>query len=127
MTTVYPSSDGYFQQHNAQCHKAYIISNSFFEQGNEFTVLQCRPQSPNLKPIEQLWDAMEWEIRIMDTQLTHVQKLRDAIMAVWTKISETKINLISKTSGSSEDKRYQVQGVPNKVSGQWAKCQFFLL
>ncbi|MDF4362100.1 hypothetical protein P3514_33010, partial [Vibrio parahaemolyticus] len=27
MTTVYPSSDGYFQQDNAPCHKAHIISN----------------------------------------------------------------------------------------------------
>ncbi len=26
MTTVYPSSDGYFQQDNAPCHKAQIIS-----------------------------------------------------------------------------------------------------
>ncbi len=25
MTTVYPSSDGYFQQDNAPCHKAQII------------------------------------------------------------------------------------------------------
>jgi len=27
MTTVYRSSDGYFQQDNAPCHKAHIISN----------------------------------------------------------------------------------------------------
>ncbi len=26
LTTVYPSSDGYFQQDNARCHKAQIIS-----------------------------------------------------------------------------------------------------
>ncbi len=26
MTTVYPSSDGYFQQDNAPCHEAQIIS-----------------------------------------------------------------------------------------------------
>ncbi len=29
MTTVYPSSDGYFQQYNAPCHKAQIISDWF--------------------------------------------------------------------------------------------------
>ncbi len=32
MTTVYPSSDGYFQQDNAPCHKAQIISDCFFKQ-----------------------------------------------------------------------------------------------
>jgi len=37
MATMYPSSDGYFQQDNALCHKAQIISNWFLEHDNEFT------------------------------------------------------------------------------------------
>ncbi len=40
MTTVYPSSDEYFQQDNAACHKAQIISDWFLEHDNEFTLLQ---------------------------------------------------------------------------------------
>uniref|UniRef100_A0AAY5KJH2 Transposase Tc1-like domain-containing protein n=1 Tax=Esox lucius TaxID=8010 RepID=A0AAY5KJH2_ESOLU len=52
MTTMYPSSDGYFQQDNAPCHKARIISNWFLEHDNEFTVLKWPPQSPDLNPIE---------------------------------------------------------------------------
>ncbi len=39
-TTVYPSSDCYFQQDNAPCHKAQIISNWFLEHVNEFTLIQ---------------------------------------------------------------------------------------
>ena len=46
MTTLYPSSDGCFQQDNAPCHKARTISNWFVEHDNEFTVLQWPPQSP---------------------------------------------------------------------------------
>ncbi len=46
------------------------------------------PQSPDLNPIEHLWDVVEWEIRIMDVQPTNLQQLRDAIMSIWTKISE---------------------------------------
>jgi len=55
--TMYPSSDGYFQQDNKarQSHKARIISNWFLEHENEFTVLMA-PQSPDLNPIEHLWD-----------------------------------------------------------------------
>ncbi len=34
MTTVYPSSDDYFQQDNAPCHKAQIISDWFLEHDN---------------------------------------------------------------------------------------------
>ncbi len=36
MTTVYPSSDVYFQHDNAACHKAQIISDWFLEHENEF-------------------------------------------------------------------------------------------
>ncbi len=85
MTTVYPSSDGYFQQDNAPCHKAQIISDWFLEHDNEFTLLKWPPQSPDLNPIEQIQDVVEWEICIMDVQSTN---LRDAIMSIWSEISE---------------------------------------
>ncbi len=88
MTTVYPSSDGYFQQDNASCHKAQIISDWFLEHYNEFTLLKCPSQSPDLNPIEHSWDVVEREICIMDVQLTNLQQLRDAIMSIWKKISE---------------------------------------
>ncbi len=83
MTTVYPSSDDYFQQDNAK-----ILSDWFLEHDNEFTLLKWPPQSPDLNPIEHLWDVVEREILIMDVQLTNLQQLRDAIMSIWTKISE---------------------------------------
>ncbi len=46
------------------------------------------PQSPDLNPIEHLWDVVGREIYIMDVQLTNPQQLRDAIMSIWTKISK---------------------------------------
>ncbi len=88
MTTVYPFSDGYFQQDNAPCHKSEIISGWFLEHDNEFTLLKWPPQSPDLNPIGLLWDVVEREIRIINVQPTNLQQLRDAIMSIWTKISE---------------------------------------
>ncbi len=88
MTTVYPSSDGYFQQDNAPFHKVKILSVWFLEQDNEFTLLKWPPQSPDLNSIEHIWDVVEQEIHIMDVQPTNLQQLRDAIMSIWTKISE---------------------------------------
>ncbi len=88
MTTVYPCSEGYFQQDNAPRHKAQIISDWFLEHDNEFTLLKWPPQSPDLNPIEHLWDVVEREIRILDVQPTNLQQLCDAIISIWTKISE---------------------------------------
>ncbi len=61
---------------------------------NEFTLFKCPPQSPDLNPIEHLWDVVEREIRIMDVQPTNLQQLRDAIMSIWTKISEECFNTL---------------------------------
>ncbi len=88
MTTVYKSSDGYFQQDHAPSHKAQIISDWFLEHNDEFTLLKWPPQSPDLNPIELIWDVVDREIRIMDVQLTNLQQLRDALMSIWTKTSE---------------------------------------
>ncbi len=88
MTTVYPSSDGYFQQDNAPCHKAQIISDWFLEHGNEFTLLKWPPESPDLNPIEHLWDVVEREIRIMDEQRQICSNCVMLSCQICTKISE---------------------------------------
>ncbi|KAE8579759.1 hypothetical protein XENTR_v10024172 [Xenopus tropicalis] len=77
MTTMYPSSDGYFQQDNAPCHKARIISNWFLEHDNEFTVLKWPPQSPDLNPIEHLWDVVERGLRALELHPTNLHQLQD--------------------------------------------------
>ncbi len=78
-----PSSDGYFQQEIAPCHKAQIILDWFLEHDKEFTLLKWPPQSPDLNPIEHFWDVVEREICIMDVQPTNLQQLCDAIMSIW--------------------------------------------
>ncbi len=64
---------------------------------HEFTLLKWPPQSPDLNPIEHLWDVVEREICIIDVQPTNLQQLRDAIMPIWGKslrnVSNTLLNL----------------------------------
>jgi len=67
-----PSSDGYFQQDNAPCHNAQIISNWFLEHDSEFTVLKWPPESPDLNSIEHLWDVVERELRALDVHPTNL-------------------------------------------------------
>jgi len=40
-------------------------------------------QSPDLKPIEHLWDVVEWELRALDV---HPTNLQDAILSLWANI-----------------------------------------
>ena len=86
MTTMYPSSDGYFQQDNAPCRKAWIISNWFLE--HEFTLLKWPPQSPDLNPIEHLWDVVEQELRALDVHPSNLHQLQDAILSILANISK---------------------------------------
>jgi len=92
MATMYPSSGSYFQQDNAPCHKARIISNWFLEHDNVFTVLKWPPQSPDLNPIEHLWDVVEQELHALDVlhalNPTNLHQLQDAILSIWVNISK---------------------------------------
>ncbi len=74
MTTVYSSSDA-TSSRIMHRHKTQIISDWFLEHDNEFTLLKRPPQSPDLNPIEHLWDVVEREIHIMDVQTTNLQQL----------------------------------------------------
>ncbi len=66
-------------------HKTQINTDWFPEHDDEFTLFKWPPQSPDLNPIEHLWDVVEREIPIMDVQPTNLQQLRNAIMSIWIK------------------------------------------
>ena len=59
METVFPDGCGLFQQDNKPCHKAKMVQEWFEEHSNKFEVLSCPPNSPDLNPIEHLWDLWD--------------------------------------------------------------------
>jgi len=85
MATMYPSSDGNFQQDNAPCQKSRIISNWFLERDNEFTVLKW-------PPTEHLWDVVEWELCALDVHPTNLHQLQDTILSIYIKNAFSTLN-----------------------------------
>ncbi len=137
MTTVYPSSGGYFQQDNAPCHKAHIISDWFLEHDNEFTLLKWPPQSPDLNPILFLFGSQRrWSLSLpiltlifpallpclvrdslctaLQTKILWINWSLNAIDTIETWVSG---NLTALTERSQPAIRWRVGEVANRVSG----------
>jgi len=47
-----------------------------------FTELKWPPQSPDLNPIEDLWDVVERELRALDVHPTNLHQLQDTILSI---------------------------------------------
>jgi len=97
MASMYPSSNGYFQQDNAPCHKARIISNWFLEHDHVFTVLKWPPQSPDLNPIQHIWDVVERKLRVLDVHPINLHQLQDAILSIWANISKERFQHLAES------------------------------
>jgi len=62
---VFPTGNGLFQQGNAPCHTAHIVQELFEEHDVECKVLPWPPNSPDLHPIEYLWDLLDQQVKSM--------------------------------------------------------------
>lgn len=86
MAVMFPDGDGYFQQDNAPCHRARTVSQWFEEHESEFNLLPWPAQSPDLNPIEHLWDEVERSVHSLERQPSSLTQLRAAIMSPWANI-----------------------------------------
>nr|KAF6387327.1 hypothetical protein mMyoMyo1_007836 [Myotis myotis] len=86
MLMAYPNGDGFFQKDNAPCQGACIVQEWFQEHEGDFTLLRWPPQSPDLNPIEHLWDKVKRAIRQLVPQPSNLTELDSAIHWVWCQI-----------------------------------------
>ena len=75
--------DGLFQQDDAPCHKAEMVQERFEEHNNQFEVLPRPPGSPDLNPIQHLWDVLDKQVRSMEAPPHNLQDLKDLLLTSW--------------------------------------------
>uniref|UniRef100_A0A8P4K6M0 Transposable element Tc1 transposase n=1 Tax=Dicentrarchus labrax TaxID=13489 RepID=A0A8P4K6M0_DICLA len=88
METVFPDGSGLFQQDNVPCHKAKMVQEWFVEHNNEFKVLTWPPDSPDLNPMEHLWDVLDKQVRSMEAPPNNLQDLKDLLLTSWCQIPQ---------------------------------------
>ncbi|GFU94529.1 transposable element Tc1 transposase [Trichonephila clavipes] len=73
-----------FQQDNCSIHTSRLAQTWFDEMGVQ--KLDCPSQSPDLNPIEHLWDELERRLRSQPNRPSSLQALTSAVMDAWKAI-----------------------------------------
>ncbi|MCI4382883.1 hypothetical protein PGIGA_G00019780 [Pangasianodon gigas] len=86
MATVFPNGRGLFQY--APCHTAKIVQEWFEEHDKVFKVLIWPPNSPDLNPIEHLWDVLDKQVQSIEHPPRNLQDLKDLLLTSWCQIPQ---------------------------------------
>ena len=88
-----------FQQDNARPHTARVVQQCMNE--NEIEVLPWPANSPDLNPIEHVWDEMERRLRRLPQQPSNLQELAGDLVNIWNDIPQNvHANVVASMRGS---------------------------
>uniref|UniRef100_A0AAY5F1C5 Transposase Tc1-like domain-containing protein n=1 Tax=Electrophorus electricus TaxID=8005 RepID=A0AAY5F1C5_ELEEL len=87
MTIMYPKGDGYFQQDNTSCHGATSVCEWFEEHSSEMSIMTWPPQSPDISPVEHLWDELEHSMCRRECPPSNLEQLREALISAWSSLT----------------------------------------
>ena len=76
----------HFQQDNAPCHKAKATMKWFSK--NKVPLIPWPAQSPDLNPIEPLWDELDRRIRARKPLPSNLTELKVALQEEWSNIQQ---------------------------------------
>lgn len=86
MDFMYPNNDGIFMDDNAPCHRARTVRDWFEEHSGQFQRMIWPPRSPDMNPIEHLWDIIEKSVRAQTPAPSTLSQLWTSIQTAWLNI-----------------------------------------
>uniref|UniRef100_A0AAZ3PVH5 Tc1-like transposase DDE domain-containing protein n=1 Tax=Oncorhynchus tshawytscha TaxID=74940 RepID=A0AAZ3PVH5_ONCTS len=85
-----------FQHDNATCHTARFVCD--FLQDRNVSVLPWPAKSPDLNPIEHVWNLLDRRVRTRAIPPRNVRELAGALVEEWGNISQQELaNLVQST------------------------------
>jgi len=90
MQNNFPHGDGTLQQDGARPHPARVTQ-QFLAQHN-INVLEWAAMSPDMSPIEHLWDELKRHVYARAKPPTNVNQLREAVIEEWENIPQQLIS-----------------------------------
>ena len=102
-----------FQYDNAPMYKARSIQKWFVEIGVE--ELDWAAQSPNLNPIEHLWDELECQPRARTNRPTSVPDLNNTLVAEWKQVAAAMIQQLVESIPRRGGGCYRSKGGTNSI------------
>jgi hypothetical protein len=90
-TTVVPEIEAsetplIFQQDNAPPHKTADVRAYLGDQ--DFKTLEWPPQSPDLSPIETIWNVANMKLKAMEPRPRTPARIRNAMLDIWDSLEE---------------------------------------
>merc|ERR1711980_5436 len=65
-----------------------MVQEQFEEHNNQFVVSPWPPNSPDLNPMEHLWDVLDKQVRSMEAPPHNLQDLKDLLLTSWCQIPQ---------------------------------------
>lgn len=86
MDFMYPNTDGVFMDDNAPCHRARTVRDWFEEHSGDFQRMVWPSRSPDMNPIEHVWDIIERMVRAQTAPPSTLSQLWTSIQTAWLNI-----------------------------------------